>query len=89
MPRSTVPSPLFSAIRSTFPEHVHPPVLIATRDRAMIREIRKAREALSLSVAQPCELGGCEGAGTVVDLAGVEAHGYEWVDGWMDGWMDE
>lgn len=62
-------------------------MLIATRDRAMIREIRKAREALSLSVAQPCELGGCEGAGTVVDLAGVEAHGYEWVDGWMDGWM--
>lgn len=55
----------------------------------MIREIRKAREALSLSVAQPCELGGCEGAGTVVDLAGVEAHGYEWVDGRMDGWMDE
>lgn len=52
-------------------------MLIATFYRAMIREVRKAREALALSVAYSCELGRCEGAGTVVDFAGVEAHGFE------------
>lgn len=55
-------------------------MLVATLYRAIVREIRKVREALSLSVAQSRELGGCEGAGTVVDFAGVEAHGFECMD---------